>query len=171
MVARRRKSTMPRPISTMNRPRNRWQLVVITPMITLLKHIITKANMWLLERTAGRLGNTFLGLPVLLLRARGAKSGIERVTPLFYLQHEGKVILVASNGGNVRDPAWARNLRVNPNATIEIEGKRADMLARAASGEECRRYWPMLTEAFPVWRKLQEKSGRRFPIVILEPRC
>jgi F420H(2)-dependent quinone reductase len=44
--------------------------------------------------------------PVLLLHARGAKTGQSRVTPLLYTPRGEDFVLVASKTGAERDPAW-----------------------------------------------------------------
>lgn len=157
-------------MSAAPRAKNHWQLVLLSPLVKLLDRIIASTNLWLLKKSNGRLGNRFLGVPVLLLYTTGAKSGVERVTPLFYLQYEEKVLLVGSHGGSMKNPAWVINLNANPKTVIGIKGTRTEMLAHFANEEEHQRYWPMLTEMFPVWKKFQEKSGRRFPVVVLEPR-
>ena len=73
--------------------------------MTFLKIIITRANMWVLIKSNGKLGNSFLGKSVLLLHSIGSKSGVERKTPLFYLEMGDRVILVASNAGTLKNPA------------------------------------------------------------------
>ncbi len=139
-------------------------------MTTALKHIITPVNMWLLKVSRGRLGNSFLGVPVLLLHTVGSKTGLQRVTPLYYLEHQDRIILVASNGGNARDPAWVNNLKASPEAIVNIKGKEVKMHAHLADAEEFDRYWAMMTEMFFVWRGIQGKSTRRFPLAVLEHR-
>jgi len=139
-------------------------------LTTFLKHIITPINMWLLKVSKGRFGNTFLGTSVLLLHSVGCKSGLERVTPLFYLEHDEKIILVASNGGNIKNPAWVNNLNANPEAKVNIKGTEIKMHARIANSEEHEFYWPKATEFFSTWEWAQEKSIRKFPIIVLEPR-
>ena len=64
----------------------RWYHRLRSSWYTLLKLLITRTNMWLLVKSNGRLGNSFLGKSVLLLHSVGSKSGLPRVTPLFYLQ-------------------------------------------------------------------------------------
>ncbi len=138
--------------------------------IACLKHVITPINLWLLKATNGRLGSSFLGKSVLLLTTIGAKSGLERVTPLFYMQHDGKIILVASNGGNTKNPAWILNITANPEIKVNIKGHEAEMRARITSAEERQRYWSMATELFSKWGDIQGRSLREFPIVVLESR-
>jgi len=135
-----------------------------------LKNVITPMNMWLLEKSRGRLGNSFLGTPVLLLHTIGSKSGLERVTPLYYFERDGKILLVASNGGNPRNPAWMNNIVAHPETKINIKGKEITMHARVANPEEHQRYWPEATAFFSTWEYVQAHSVRKFPIILLEPR-
>jgi deazaflavin-dependent oxidoreductase (nitroreductase family) len=138
-------------------------------LATFLKHFITPTNRLLLKISKGRLGNSFLGVPVLLLHTTGAKSGKERVAPLFYLAHEGKYLLVASNGGNAKNPGWVANLKARPDVMVTIRGKRISMRAHFAAPEEHQRYWPLVTKMFPTWEKVQDSSLRTFPIAVLQP--
>lgn len=146
------------------------QMILITPLVTFLKHLITSTNMWILKKSKGRLGNSFLGVPVLLLYSVGFKSGVERETPLFYFRHGDKVVVVGSNGGDVKDPAWVKNVVKNPDIRVNIKGQEIAVRAHVASVEEMAIYWPLVTQTFTVWQKFQERSERQFPIVVLEPR-
>jgi len=44
----------------------------------------------------------------------GAKSGRTRRSALVYFTDRGRVILIATNFGGSRNPAWYRNVRANP---------------------------------------------------------
>jgi hypothetical protein len=79
-------------------------------LLKFLRKLITDGNVWILRVTKGKLGNSFLGVPVLLLTTVGRKSGPKRTQPLYYLEDGERVILVASNAGTERDPAWLLNL-------------------------------------------------------------
>lgn len=149
-------------IGLYDRLRSKW--------FTLLKIIITRTNMWLLVKSNGKLGNSFLGKSVLLLHTIGSKSGVERITPLFYLADGEKVILVASNAGTLKNPFWFNNLMAHPEATVNIRGNRRKMLAHKADAAEFAQLWPKVIEMFPTWEKIQENSVRNFPMVVLEPR-
>ncbi len=140
-----------------------------TNFMTVMKIIITRVNLWVLEKSNGRWGNSFLGKKVLLLHSTGFVTGKQRITPLFYLADADKVILVASNAGTDKDPAWLRNLQVDPKVKVNINGKEMRMQAHTAETDEYQLYWPRVTEMFPTWEKIQEKSARKFPIAILEP--
>ena len=69
----------------------------------------------------GRVGGPLAGTPLLLLHHIGAKSGIERVTPLAYRPHgDGRYVIVASNGGSPTHPGWYHNLKANPVVEVEV---------------------------------------------------
>jgi len=135
----------------------------------IVKKLITKTNVWLLNVSKGRLGNSFLGRPVLLLTTRGHKSGLPRTQPLFYVENGGRIMLVGSNGGSPEDPAWVQNIRTHPQATIRRNGVAQTMQVRIADAEEKARLWPTMTVAFPYWQEVSDRSTRDFPVIILEP--
>lgn len=68
--------------------------------------MITGGNAVLLKISKGRIGSSFLGVPVLLLTTIGRKSGKSRIRPLYYLADGDNLVLVASNAGISTDPAW-----------------------------------------------------------------
>ncbi len=148
----------------------RWYHRLRSSWYTLLKLLITRTNMWLLVKSNGRLGNSFLGKSVLLLHSVGSKSGLPRVTPLFYLQDGNNIVLVASNAGTLTNPAWFNNLVARPEAAVTIRGVRTERIAHVATPAEFKQLWPKVTEMFPTWERIQENSVRNFPIIVLELR-
>jgi deazaflavin-dependent oxidoreductase (nitroreductase family) len=78
------------------------------------------AHIRLYELTGGAIGQSFGGLPCLLLGTTGWKSGLHRTTPLGYAKHRDEYILAASNGGGESDPFWFRNIEQNPRVTIRV---------------------------------------------------
>src|ERR1700724_4765689 len=77
----------------------------------------------LYESSGGAKGTTLrdTGLPVVIVTHRGNKTGAIRKTPLMRVKDGNNYILVGSQGGAPRDPAWGHNLRVNPNVEIRDE--------------------------------------------------
>ena len=67
----------------------------------------------------------WLGSPIggwmLLLRARGRRTGIVRETPLSYLVAEGSVWVVAGFGP---DTQWYRNVLADPSVEVVLPGRR-----------------------------------------------
>jgi deazaflavin-dependent oxidoreductase (nitroreductase family) len=106
---------------------------------------------------------------MLLLDHVGAKSGIERTTPLVYVDDDPAVVLVASKGGHPKHPAWYYNLRANPDTTVQIGSERRSVHARIATPEERERLWPKAIATYSGYRGYQERTDRVIPLVILEP--
>src|SRR6267378_2082125 len=57
---------------------------------------------------------------VLLMTAKGAKSGDAITTPLVYGRDGDDYVIVASKGGAPKHPAWFGNIKANPEVAIEV---------------------------------------------------
>jgi deazaflavin-dependent oxidoreductase (nitroreductase family) len=121
--------------------------------------------------SGGRIGHRFPGSPPMLLVDHvGAKSGTHRTTPLVYVRDGENLVLVASKGGNPKNPAWFHNLRANPETTVQVGSKKRSVRARVAETEERERLWPKAVATYAGYRDYQERTDREIPLVILEPR-
>ena len=122
--------------------------------------------------TGGRIGHRFPGSPpMLLLDHLGAKSGRERTTPLVYVEDGRNLVLVASKGGNPKNPAWFHNLRANPETTVQVGSEIRPVRARVAPDEERKALWPKFVAFYPGYDFFQRHAGaRKIPIVILDRR-
>lgn len=117
---------------------------------------------------AGRVGGSLSGTPILLLHHLGARSGIERVTPLACSPRpDGGIAIIASNGGSPTHPAWYHNLKAHPRVTVEMgtetfaaDAAELDDAARAA-------LWPELVAEAPTASTYQARTARRIPVFIL----
>jgi deazaflavin-dependent oxidoreductase (nitroreductase family) len=121
------------------------------------------------RRNGGRVGGWLAGTPVVLIHHVGARSGIERVTPLAYQALLGGLVIVGSNGGSPVDPAWCHNLRANPRIDIEVGADTVQVLARELDDDTRADVWPALVAGAPVLGEYQAKSARRFPVFLLTP--
>jgi deazaflavin-dependent oxidoreductase (nitroreductase family) len=120
--------------------------------------------------TGGRFPRTLLGMAAVELRTIGRKSGQTRTTMLTSPIHDDtRVVLVASKGGDDRDPQWYRNLSANPDVEIVIDGSTRKMRARTASPEEKAALWPHIVAAYKYYDSYQERADRDIPVVICEP--
>ena len=79
-------------------------------------------------------------------------------------------LVVASNGGSDRPPAWWGNLRHVPAATVEIGRRTIPVVAREATPEERGVLWPRLVRGNPFFGQYEQITARHIPVVILEPR-
>jgi deazaflavin-dependent oxidoreductase (nitroreductase family) len=123
----------------------------------------------LLPLTRGRL-STGLGQPVILLHTRGARSGLERTTPLLATKTGDTILVVASKAGAPGHPAWFHNLRANPEVAVTVEGRRRPMRALVAEGAERDRLWATVCDNYSGYEAYQRRAGARtIPVVMLVP--
>lgn len=128
----------------------------------------TSAHRGLFRLTGGN--GRALGMPVAELVTTGRKSGQPRSTMLTVpVREPGRAVVVASFGGDDRDPAWLLNLRADPRVRLTIEGTTQEMVAREADESERAELWPKVVEANEVYETYQRRTSRRIPVVILEP--
>lgn len=125
----------------------------------------------LFEVSKGRVGGRIMGMPVLVLRTTGRKTGKQRATMLTTPVRDGDtIVLVGSNGGDDREPMWVRNLRADPKVEVTIDGATRPMQARVASSDERAPLWPRVTSSYAGYAGYQKNTDREIPLVILEPR-
>lgn len=125
----------------------------------------------LYESSGGTQGTTLrdTGLPVVIVTSRGATSGKLRKTPLMRVEHDGRYLAVASQGGAPTHPAWYRNLLADPHVEVQDGPTRQDMVARELHGAERDEWWSRAVEAFPPYAEYQTKTERLIPVFLLEP--
>jgi deazaflavin-dependent oxidoreductase (nitroreductase family) len=109
------------------------------------------------------------GQPVLLLQTTGRRSGRTRTTPVQYLADGDMFVVVASNAGAARPPAWYLNLRANPYARIQVGARSVDVRAQEAAGQERAELWQRLTAANRYLERAARKAGRDLPLMVLVP--
>jgi deazaflavin-dependent oxidoreductase (nitroreductase family) len=121
--------------------------------------------------TGGRVLGSAFGMPVVELRTVGRRSGLPRSTMLTAPVVDGdRVVLVASKGGDDRDPDWYRNLVADPEVELTIAGQHRLMRARPASPDEKAALWPRVVAAYHGYAGYQRRTERDIPVVICEPR-
>lgn len=154
---------------------NLWQRLW-TPLLAtalgraLIRHIARPIDRLLLPLTKGRLTFSRLLYPTLLLTTTGARSGLPRATPLIYFRDGGRLVLLASNYGEARHPAWYHNLRATPRALVTVDGATAPFLAREAEGAEREELWRKAVAFYGGYAAYSRRAGgRRIPIMLLEP--
>ncbi len=124
----------------------------------------------LLAATGGRFPRSLLGMAPVELRTIGRKSGLTRTTMLACPIHDDtRVILVASKGGDDRDPQWYLNLSANPDVEVVIDGTPRKMRARTAAPVEKAALWPDIVAAYKYYDSYQRRAERDIPVVVCEP--
>jgi deazaflavin-dependent oxidoreductase (nitroreductase family) len=109
------------------------------------------------------------GVEITMLTTTGAKSGRSRTLPVLGLPDGDDTILIASNFGRPRNPAWYHNLRANPRATIVVHGVRREVVARELAGAERERGYRRGEEIFPGFTHYRRWApNRQIPVLKLE---
>jgi deazaflavin-dependent oxidoreductase (nitroreductase family) len=122
--------------------------------------------------TRGRhtLTSLLTGLPIGILKTTGARSGQPRHSPLLIYPTSAGQMVIASNYGQARHPAWYHNLMADPEAELVIEGARRRVRARQLEGEVRDRVWRESVQTYPGLKAYERwAEGRSIPILLLEP--
>lgn len=132
---------------------------------------MSRAHQVIVHFTGGSVLGSAFGMPVVELHTVGRTSGRPRTTMLTAPVVDGeKVVLVASKGGDDRDPDWYRNLMAHPDVELTMAGRRRPMRARRASPQEKAELWPRIVAAYQGYASYQRRTDRDIPVVICEPR-
>lgn len=127
----------------------------------------------LYEATDGRVGHRMIGVPTLLLRTTGRRSGATRTNGLVYARDGDDLLVVASNGGADRPPAWLHNLRAEPAVEVQIGRERQPGTARIVepSDPDYQRLWKIVNENNrDRYTAYQKQTERPIPVIVLTPK-
>lgn len=105
----------------------------------------------------------------IVLTTTGARTGTPRSVTLYAWEDGEELVIVGSQGGAARHPAWVHNLRAHQRATV-TESKRAhEVKAREVTdGPERARLWDMVVERFPLYATYQQRTSRGIPLFALK---
>jgi deazaflavin-dependent oxidoreductase (nitroreductase family) len=129
-----------------------------------------KLNVPLYRLSGGRIGGKVGRAPVLLLTTTGRKSGERRTAPVVYLADGENVVLINTNAGNAKIPAWSLNLKAKPEAEVEVGRRRYPISARIASGAEHDDLWRKHVEQYAGFDDYKRQMEREPSVFVLEPR-
>lgn len=113
-----------------------------------------------------------IGVPTLLLRTTGRRSGATRTNGLVYARDGEDYLVVASNGGADRSPAWLHNVRANPDVEIQIARERQSGTARIVepSDTDYNRLWRIVNDHnHDRYRAYQKQTARAIPVIAVTP--
>jgi deazaflavin-dependent oxidoreductase (nitroreductase family) len=114
------------------------------------------------ELRDGRVMAAVYGLPLLALHTIGSRSGEPRRTALLYIRDGDDIVLIGTNFGQPKHPAWTGNLLAHPEASVEIGPVTLRVRARLVDEEA----WPQLFARFvAVYPGYQDYLGRREGLV------
>ncbi|HEY3070195.1 MAG TPA: nitroreductase family deazaflavin-dependent oxidoreductase [Gaiellaceae bacterium] len=135
-----------------------------------LFRLTTRVHTPLYRLTKGRIGGSMGRAPILILTTTGRKTGELRSNPLLYQQDGDAYLVVASAGGQPKNPAWYRNLEANPEAEIQVKDRTLPVRAETAGPDRRPRLWQKMTAVWPGYDEYQTKTEREIPVVVLSPR-
>lgn len=110
------------------------------------------------------------GVPLVMLTTTGARTGLPRTLPVLGLRDDDAVVVIASNFGRPRHPAWYHNLRADPQARVAVEGVTRAVEARELVGAERERQFRRAVAIYPGFERYRRWAGRSIPVLRLESR-
>ena len=119
----------------------------------------------------GSVGRRFAWVPCLVLGTRGRKSGLPRDSVLAYADDGDRRVVVASNGGDDRPPAWLLNVQAEPSVHVQVGNEKYDAHARVVTPDDVDyvRLWQLVNRINRNrYDAYQAKTSRSIALVVLE---
>ena len=131
--------------------------------------LVGKLNVPLYRLTRGRMFGRVGDSPVVLLTTTGRKSGQQRTAPVIFMRDGDSLVVIGSNAGNARPPAWALNLVANPGAEVQVGGRSWPVTARVAEGDERAALWRRFNGEYSGFDDYEAATARKIRVFVLEP--
>lgn len=131
---------------------------------------VLKLHQQLYELSGGRVGHRLLGVPTLLLRTTGRRSGVQRSNALVYAKDGEDYVLVASKGGADSSPGWFFNAREQPEVEIQIGTEKKSGTTRVVEhgDPDYDRLWKLVNENNRNrYDGYQSHTKRRIPLLVV----
>lgn len=138
------------------------------PVAWALSHVLPPIDT-LFARRRRSLTSLGTGFPLCYLTTTGRRTGEPRRVPLLHVADGERIVVIASNWGRRRDPAWALNLEADPAARVSIDGVERSYRARRATPGERSRYWADAIRVWPGYDDYRARAGREIRVFVLEP--
>ena len=124
-------------------------------------------HVFIYRLSGGRLGGSMNGFKVLILSTVGRKSGQVHNNPVAYFEQGNDYLVVASNGGQDKSPAWYYNLKANPTFNIQVQDRVLPVRAEIVNSEKRPALWKMVVDTAPAFGKYEQSTTREIPLVLL----
>ncbi len=131
-------------------------------------NVAPKIDRVLMRLTGNRISTTMM-LPIVMVDTIGAKTGQLRRTPLVAAKDGDSLVIIASRGGDTRNPGWYYNLKAHPDIAAVFGKASHRYRAREVEGEERERLWRLAADQYPGYDTYAARAGRQIPVVVLEP--
>jgi F420H(2)-dependent quinone reductase len=133
---------------------------------------VLRLHQRLYVRSDGRVGHRMLGVPTLLLRTIGRRSGATRTNALVYARNGDDYLVVASNGGADQAPAWLHNARANAGVEVQVGRERHKARARIVepSHHDYEHLWKLVNDNNRNrYSGYQRMTARPIPVIAITP--
>jgi deazaflavin-dependent oxidoreductase (nitroreductase family) len=110
------------------------------------------------------------GFTVLFLETIGDSWGLPRSVSLSHLEEDGRDDVATSSAGEDRNPAWARNLRAHPEASVTVRSRTLPVIAGELEGAEREAVFRRFVERDPSYDEYRRSTSREIPVFELRPR-
>lgn len=107
--------------------------------------------------------------PLVLLTTTGARSGLERTVSINGIADgDDAWLIIASNGGSARHPAWFKNMVEHPDTIwLEVGSRKMKVRADSLTGQGREEGFSRITRVVRTYAGYQRKTDREIPIVRL----
>jgi len=131
----------------------------------MVKTLAAKVDPFLYQLSGGRFTSSGpLTIPQLTLTTIGRKSGKERTVQLGYAADGNDLLIVASNLGGTKHPAWSYNLDANPGVTIRLGAESREVVATRLTDSEKAILWPKVAETIPQMKSYVKMTDRNIKV-------
>jgi deazaflavin-dependent oxidoreductase (nitroreductase family) len=117
--------------------------------------------------TGGKVPGELGEVDILLLTARGAKSGEPRTVPVGFHRIDDRLVILASMGGADKNPPWFYNVVANPEVTVELGTETFQARAQVTEGDDRDRLYGVVCERMAVFADYQARTERVIPVIEL----
>jgi deazaflavin-dependent oxidoreductase (nitroreductase family) len=102
-----------------------------------------------------------------VLTTTGRRSGKPRQTSVLYGRDGDRLVVIGSNTGSERHPAWALNLAARPEAEVLIGRERKRVRATEVTGGERARLWGLMSEQYGGFEIYSYRTARELKVFAL----
>ena len=146
--------------------------VVLSPLgLRFGRDIASRFDPTLIRLTRGRVSSVW-PFPAVLTTHVGAKSGRTRTNALVYFTDRGRIVVIATNFGGSRNPAWYYNVKANPIVTLYGRGISGHFIAEEIYDAERDRLFQRAKNApgpYGQYEQAAAAQSRYVPVIAFTP--
>ncbi len=144
----------------------------VRPVSLLLARTLHHLDRPVIRASRGRhtLTSLLTGLTVADLTTTGARTGLARRVPVLGFPADDGFVVIASNYGQQRHPAWYFNLLAHPEASLLLRGTSTPVVAELSEGQRREQLWAQALAFYPAWDRYAERAASRdIGVFLLRP--